>query len=266
VRAIVAGERDARKLARLRDRRIRADEAEIALSLQGNWRNEHLLALKQALALYDFLAGLVADCDVEIERLLVALKAHQLPEEGLGKPKRAKPARNSPRFDARTALFEACGVDLTRIPGIDSSSILKIFSEVGNDLTRFPTVKHFTSWLRLCPGNQISGGKVLSRATRPGANRAAQAFRMAAQTLRKSKSALGAYHRRLCARMDRAKAITATAHKLARLVYFLLTRGQAYVEAGQQQYEERHRQRALHNLDKQAKAMGLRLTPISQAQ
>ena len=186
---------------------------------------------------------------------------HELPDDGLGAPKRGTPARNSVRFDARAALFEASGVDLTRIPGIDTSTALKVISEIGVDLQRFPTVKHFTSWMGLCPGTKISGGKVLSSATRRCANRAAQALRMAAQALRKSSSALGAYHRRLCARMDRPKAITATAHKLARLVYFMLTKGQAYTDAGQQYYEDRYRERVVQSLTKRARTLGFQLVP-----
>ena len=265
VRAIVGGERDPRVLARLRDRRIRATEEEIARSLEGHWRDEHLFSLKQSLALYDTYASQIADCDVELQRLLGALKAHELPDSGLGAPKPGGPSKNSPRFDARTALFEASGVDLTRIPGIEASSALKILSEIGTDLRRFPSVKHFTSWLGLCPGTKISGGKVLSGATKRCANRAAQALRMGAQTLRKSQTALGAYHRRLCSRMDRSKAITATAHKLARLVYFMLTRGQQYVELGQQRYEESYQKRVLHHLTKSAQALGFQLVPSPQS-
>lgn len=260
VRAIVAGERDPQELARHRDRRIRADEAQIARSLEGNWREEHLFSLKQALALYDAYASQIAECDAELQRRLAALKAHDLPAEGLKATRRSYP-KNAPRFDARTALFEATGVDLTLIPGIETSSALKILSEIGTDLRRFPSVKHFTSWLGLCPGTKISGGKILSGTTKRCANRAAQAFRVAAQSLRQSQSALGAYHRRLCARMDRPKAITATAHKLARLVYFLLTRGEDYVEAGQRQYEEHYQQRLLHNLAKRARTLGFQLVP-----
>ena len=263
VRAIAAGERDARVLAAFRDRRIKADEAAIARSLQGHWRDEHLFALRQSLALYDAYAGQIAQCDAELERLLGALKAHELPDDGLGRPKRSTPAKNSVRFDARGALFEASGVDLTRIPGIDTSTALKVVSEIGVDLGRFPTVKHFTSWLGLCPGTKVSGGKVLAGATRRVANRAAQALRMAAQALRKSQTALGAYHRRLCARMDRPKAITATAHKLARLVYFMLTRGQAYVEAGQQYYEDRYRERVVQTLTKRAHTLGFQLVAVA---
>ena len=265
VRAIVAGERDPAVLARLRDRRIKANEAEVNASLQGHWREEHLFSLRQALALIDAYGEQIALCDAELQRLLDALKDHDLPAQGLGAPKRKAAARNAVGFDARTALFEASGVDLTRIPGIDTSTALKVISEVGVDLRRFPTVKHFTSWLNLCPGTKISGGKVLSAATKASSNRAAQALRMAAQALRKSQSALGAYHRRLCARMDRPKAITATAHKLARLIYFMLTKGQAYVEAGQDAYEQKYRERVVQNLTKRAHQLGFELIPAATA-
>jgi transposase len=265
VRAIVAGERDAAILAKLRDRRIKAHETEVAAALQGNWRDEHLFALKQALALIDTYTSQIAECDDKLQQLLGALKSHELPGDGLGAPKRGTPAKNSVRFDARTSLFEASGVDLTRIPGIDTSTALKIISEIGVDLTRFPSVKHFTSWLGLCPGTKISGGKVLSSATKPCANRAAQALRMAAQALRKSQTALGAHHRRLCSRMDKPKAITASAHKLARLIYFMLTKGQAFVEAGQDEYEERYRQRVVQNLTRRAHQLGFQLTPQGSA-
>ena len=147
VRAIVAGERDTSVLAAMRDRRIKAPEADIAASLQGNWRDEHLFACKQALALIDAYASQIAQCDAELARRLGALKMHELPDDGLGAPKRGTPARNSVHFDARAALFEASGVDLTRIPGIDTSTALKVISEIGVDLQRFPTVKHFTSWM-----------------------------------------------------------------------------------------------------------------------
>lgn len=204
------------------------------------------------------------ECDVELERLLGALKAHELPDDGLGRPKRRTPAKNAVRhFDTRSALFEASGVDLTRIPGIDTSTALKVISEVGTDLRRFPTVKHFTSWMGLCPGTKISGGKVLSSATKRCGNRAAQALRMAAQALRRSQSALGAYHRRLCARMDRPKAFTATAHKLARLIDFMLTKGQPYVDVGQQYYEDRYRERVFQNLTKRAHTLGFKLIPVA---
>ena len=264
IRAIIAGERNPRSLAAMRDRRIRANEVEIAQSLQGNWRAEHLFALTQAIALYDFYAQQIALCDAQLQAALAAMQTHALPEEGLGRPKRGSPAKNTTKFDARAALWGLSGVDLTRINGIDTNTAMKIVSEIGVDLSRFPSVKHFTSWLGLCPGTKISGGKVLSAATKHCANRAAQALRLAAQSLRKSDSALGAYHRRLCARMDRPKAITATAHKLARLIYMMLTKGQQYTDAGQHYYEQRYRERVIQNLTRRAQNLGLQLVPIAE--
>ena len=153
-------------------------------------------------------------------------------------------------------------MDLTRIDGIDTGTALKVIAEVGPNLSRFKSVKHFASWLGLCPGTKISGGKVLPGASRRTANRLAQALRMAAVSLRHSESALGAYYRRLCGRLDKPKAIRATAHKLARLIYTLLTKGTEYADQGQDYYEERYQQRVLHNLNRKAAAMGYRLTPI----
>ena len=152
-------------------------------------------------------------------------------------------------------------VDLTRIDGIDVTTALVVVSEAGNDMGRFASDKHFASWLGLCTGTKITGGKVMSGKTRRCANRAAQALRLAAAVLRASKSALGAYYRRLCARMDRAKAVTAAAHKLARLIYAMLTKGEEYTDRGQEYFEERYRQRVLHNLAQRAKAMGMHLVP-----
>ena len=157
-----------------------------------------------------------------------------------------------------------CGVDLTRIDGIDVTTALAVVSETGADMARFPTVRHFTSWMCLCPGTKISGGKVLSSKTKRCANRAAQALRLAAAALRTSQSALGAYFRRMCSRMDKPKAITATAHKLARLIYTMLTKGEEYTDQGQDYYEERYRQRVLRQLSKRAQALGMALVPTAQ--
>jgi hypothetical protein len=154
------------------------------------------------------------------------------------------------------------GVDLTAISGIDVNTALKVIAEIGVDLSRFKSAKHFASWLGLCPGTKISGGKTLSGKTKRTANRAAQALRLAAAALRHSKSALGAYHRRMMARMDKAKAVTATAHKLARIIYAMLTTGQAFVEQGEAVYGERHRQRTLRNLANKAAALGFALAPL----
>jgi len=262
VRAIIAGERDGAQLAKMKNVRIRASEAEIAKSLRGNWREEHLFALKQAMALYDAYGARLAECDQQLEAMLRALQPEAVGDPG--KNRRRSRARNAPKFDVRAYLFGMCGVDLTRINGIDTTTALKVMSEIGPDLSRFKSAKHFTSWLGLCPGTKISGGKVLSGASKRTANRAAQALRMAAAALRSSQSALGAYYRRLCARLDRPKAITATAHKLARLIYTLLTKGTEYTDQGQDYYEERYRQRVMHHLKKRAERLGFQLTPLPE--
>ena len=258
VRAIVAGERDPQELAAYRDRRIKASEEEIAASLQGTWRAEHLFALKQALATFDFCAVQLAECEGEIEQVMQQLHAHA------GQPAKGKKrgrAKNAPKFDVREHLFKMCGVDVTRVDGIDVSTALTVISETGTDLSRFASDKHFASWLGLCPGTRISGGRVLGSGTKHSVNRATQAFKQAAAALRTSQSALGAYFRRLCARMDKAKAVTAAAHKLARLFYALMTRGQEYVDQGQQYYEERYRQRVIYNLQRKANKLGMSLVP-----
>ena len=258
LRAIVAGERDGRALAQLRNARIRASEDEIAKSLQGNWRAEHLFALKQALDAFDFCGTQLAECDAQIQAQLQALHVR---EDAPAQGKKRGRARNAPKFDLRTQLFQMCGVDLTRIDGIDVTTALVVVSEVGSDMGKFPSDKHFASWLGLCPGTKITGGKVMSGKTKRCANRAAQALRLAAAALRSSQSALGAYYRRMCARMDKPKAVTAAAHKLARLIYAMLTHGQEYTDRGQDYFEERYRQRVLHNLAQKAKAMGMQLVP-----
>jgi len=262
LRAILAGERDGRVLAAMKNSRIHASDDEIAKSLQGNWRTEHLFALKQAVAGFDFVGSQLAEVDQEIERQLQGLEAH----EGDPPPgkKRGK-ARNAPRFDLRSLLFKMCGVDLTRIDGIDVTTALAVISEIGTDMSRFPTEKNFTSWLGLCPGTRITGGKVMSGRTKRCANRAAQALRLAAAALRTSKSALGAYFRRMCSRMEKAKAVTAAAHKLARLIYTLLTKGQEYMDQGQEYYETRYQQRVVNHLAQRAAKLGMKMVPIEEA-
>jgi transposase len=206
LRAIVGGERDGQVLGSMKNVRIRASVDEIAKSLQGNWRAEHLFALKQALAAFDFVGTQLAECDQEIEAQLQRLQVHDR-DPAKGK-KRSRP-RNAPKFDLRTQLFMMCGVDLTRIDGIDVTTALAVISETGADMSRFPTDGHFASWMGLCPGTKITGGKVMSGKTKRCANRAAQALRLAAAALRTSQSALGAYFRRMCSRMDKPKAVTA---------------------------------------------------------
>jgi len=247
---------EARGFTVLRQERLRPQVRRTRLSAAA-----HLFTLKQALAAFDFIGTQVAECDQEIEQQLKSLEAHD------GEPPKDKKrgrARNAPKFDLRTQLFKMCGVDLTRIDGIDVTTALAVVSETGADMSRFPSVRHFTSWLGLCPGTKITGGKVMSGKTKRVANRAAQALRLAAAALRTSQSALGAYFRRMCSRMDKPKAVTAAAHKLARLIYTMLTKGQEYTDQGQEYYEERYRQRVLHALTQRAAKMGLRIVPIEQ--
>ena len=168
-------------------------------------------------------------------------------------------------FEVWTSLYQMTGVDLTQIDGIDVLGALKVLSEIGLDMTRWPTAKQFASWLGLSPGNNISGGKRYRSRTKPTANRAAAAFRMAAQTLSHSHSALGAYYRRMRARLGAPKAITATAHKLARIFYSMLRYGVSYVDVGQQVYEQQYRDRTIKNLKRSAQALGFTLVPLEES-
>lgn len=213
------------------------------------------------MALYDAYAGQLAECDLQLEAMLAELARHGGQP---GKAKRRGRAKHAPRFDMRAYLFQLCGVDLTQIDGIDVTTAFKVLTEVGADLSRFKSAKHFASWLGLCPGTKISGGKVLSGASKRTTNRAAQALKLAAAAWRTSQSALGAYYRRLAARMDKPRAVTACAHKLARLIYALLTKGEAYVDQGQAQYEARYRERVVKSLSKKAEKLGFQLIALPE--
>ena len=259
IRAIVAGERDPKVLARHRNSRVKASAEEITKALTGNWREEHLFVLRQALAMYDDIAGHLAECDAKLQTLLAELGQAKV---DLGNAPRAG-SKSRAEFDVRQILANWAGVDLTRINGLGVTVVMKMLSEIGPDLSRFATVKHFCSWLGLCPGTKISGGKVLSARTKRSANRVRQALKMAAMSLSHSDSALGAFYRRLCSRMDKPRANTAVAHKLARMVYFMLTRGEAFVDKGQQHYEEQQRQRSIAALKRRAAALGFEISPTS---
>jgi transposase len=259
IRAILAGERDPVKLARLRNYRCQHDEEAIAKALHGQWREEHLFALAQAVALYDVYHQKLAECDRQIETHLQTFAERRAGQPLLPVLRPRKRTRNRPRFDVRGALHRMTGVDLTAIEGIDEPTALTVLSEVGVDMGRWPTVKHFTSWLGLCPHHRVSGGKVLSRRTKPCANRAATALRLAAASLHHSQSALGAFFRRLKARLGTPKAITATAHKLARLIYMMLTHGTSYVRRGMAEYEQQYRDRVVKHMTRRAKALGYTL-------
>ncbi len=221
IEAIADGEGDPRKLARLRDHRIKADEATIARSLQGHWQEEHIFELSQAVELYRVYQGKIAECDREIEAQLERLEDHSDGEPPAPNGKKRNQG-NAPRFDVQGQLYRMTGVDLTRIDGVDGFTALKVVSEVGTDMTKWKSAKHFASWLGLSPNNRVTGGKVISSKTKPSANRAATALRLAANALHRSDSALGAFLRRKKAQLGAPKAITATAHKLARIIYSML--------------------------------------------
>jgi transposase len=262
VRSIVAGEHDPRKLAELSDPRIHASREEIAKSLEGNWRPELLFVLQQEVEMYDTYQRRIAECDQQLQKHLASFAdpVPPQPPQGEAKGKKAKPAKNAPRFDLSSELQRITGVDLTRIDGIDVMVAQTLVSEVGLDMSRWKTEAHFASWLGLCPDNRISGDKVLGKGTRHVINRAATALRMAANALMRSRTYLGAQYRRLRTKLGAPKAITAMAHRLARLVYRMLKYGQRYVDKGAEYYEQRYRQQQIQLLSKKAAKLGLRIT------
>jgi transposase len=260
--AILKGQRDPAKLAALVNRRVRASAATIQQALKGDYRAEHLFVLQQAYELYNTYEAKLIACDEQIVRELANLPAPAAPA---AQPLPARKAGRQPAqdkmagVDLRPELFAKFGVDLTGIEGIGVLTGLVLLTEVGPNVNRFPSEKHFCSWLGLCPDNRISGGKVLSSKTRRVINRATDALRMAATTLERSQSALGAFSRRMKARLGAAEGITATAHKLARIIYRLIKHGEAYVRHGLEDYEKKFAERKLHALQKTAKAMGFDL-------
>jgi transposase len=262
IRAIVSGQHDPVHLARYRNPRCASSEEQIAKALTGNYKSEHLFALKQALQLYDFYSQQIKACDVEIEQKYAAIKPIVASEaKPLPPAKRRKRSKNEPDFDLRGHLYQLCGVDLTQIDGLEAMTVQQIISETGVDMSRWPTVKHFSSWLTLAPHNDISGGKLLNSRTMKSKNRAAQAFRMAALSAGKSNSALGAFYRRMRAKHGAPKAITATAHKLARIFYHMLKHRQEYADPGRDYYEQQYRNRVIKNLQRRARVLGMELVP-----
>ena len=267
LRAIVEGERDTAKLAAFRDRHCKASVETIEQALIGNYREEHVFALTQALELYDVYQEKVATCDQRIEDILKQLKASRSPPNKPLPPARGRSKQaNAPNFAAREALYAVLGVDLTQIHGLGPYLALKLVGECGTDLTAWPSANHFTSWLSLAPCNKISGGKILSSATRRTNSRAASLLRLAAVTVGRTETALGAFYRRLSARIGKAKAVTATARKIAILFYNALRHGMDYADPGAAYYEERYRRRAVGNLQRRAKAFGYVLQPTPAAQ
>lgn len=264
IRAILEGERDARKLAFMRNSRCKNDVSTIAEALNGNWRQEHLFSLKQSVDLFDFYQKQIENCDREIEEHLCTFD-DKSNGDTLNKAKR-QTGRNKLAFDARSHLHKVTGVDLTQVDGLDTLTVLKLISEIGLDMNRWPTEKHFASWLGLSPGSKISGGKVLSSKTKKCSNRAAHYLRLAAYSLNRSNSALGAFFRRKKSQLGPAKAITATAHKIAKIVYNMLKNGTKYKDMGQDYYETRYIQRSIDNLKRRAKQFGYKLTLTEEKQ
>jgi transposase len=265
--AILNGERNPEKLAELRDVRCQKDEATIAKALHGQWRDEHLFTLRQARDQYRTCVALIAECDTRIEEHLRTYA--DVPSDATStaarRTRKSRKGKSFLHFDAQPLLLSKTGVDLTQIDGIDSHTALKLISEIGLDMSRWPTEKHFASWLALCPENRESAGRRKSGRTRPSANRAAAALRMAAQSLHHSESALGAYLRRMKASIGPPKAITATARKLALMVFRALKHGLRYVDPGQNWYERHYRERVLKTIARKAQQLGYLRPPIPVA-
>jgi transposase len=262
LRDIVAGEIDPAVLARHRHPRCKATKQEIAASLTGHYREEHVFVLRQALELYDIYQDKIRRCDQEIERKLHTLQAAcDLPSTSLPKDRRPSGrSANEPVLDLRSPLFVLCGgVDLSELPGIAPYGALKLVSEIGLDMRRWASEKHFVAWLTLAPRTEITGGKVLRSHTQPSANRAAKLLRMAAMSLGRSDHALGAFYRRLAARIGKAKAITATARKLAILAYRMLRDRIPYREVSGADYDRQQRSRILRGLRRRAASLDLEL-------
>jgi transposase len=259
IRAIIAGTHAPDTLASYRDVRCAASEETLRAALTGNYRPEHVFALRQAVELYDVHQAKIADCDVAVEAVLRTMNdARPTPSAPLPSSRHAK-GRNEPRFDARSALYTLLGADLSQIHGFGPYTVLRLVAECGDDMTKWPTEKHFTSWLSLAPGNKISGGRVLSSKTRRSSNRAAAVLRIAAVNIGRTQTALGAFYRRLAARAGKATAVTATARKLAVLFYKALRFGMTYADPGVSYYEARYRERVLHHLQRRAKSLGFTL-------
>jgi transposase len=271
IRAILAGERNSGKLAKLRDRRVKATEAEVARSLEGNWREDMLFELQQAVDAYDFIQQQMAECDQRLQKLMAELptrevEAAAVAAEASGEPARKKRSggkkKNVPRFDLRAQLQRVCGVDLTSIDGIDVMTAQTIVAELGTDFSRWQDEAHLASWLGLSPSRDISGGKVLKQGTRKVKNRVATALRTAANTLLHSDSYLGARFRSLQTRRGAPKAIKAMARYLACLIYRMFTHGQAWVDRGAKDFENRRAQRELFALQRKAAAHGFKLVNL----
>lgn len=264
IEAILAGERNPRELAKLRNVQCKNDEETIGKALEGTWRPEHLFALKQSYELYQFHHRQIAECDQ-----MISVELAKLPNRAGDKPFKPKPRKggrkqNTLTFEASGPLFKALGVDLTEIEGIDVATALVILAEIGVDVSRFPTEKHFAAWLGLCPRQDESNNKKRKRRPRRGKNRIAIALRMAAQGLGKTLSPLAMFYRRIKSRIGGKGAITATAHKLACLVYRMLKYGKEYVKQNLEEYEQKLKKQLERSLRRKAAALGYKLVDATQ--
>jgi transposase len=266
IRAIVAGERDAEKLAALRDRNCKKSVEEIGKALTGTWREEHLFILKQSLELYDFYTKQVEICDTEMDRVYALTRPDW--EDGELKPlpqkKRNSHSKNAPqnREEIRKQLKRISGVDLSVVDGFGISLAQTVIMEVGTDMSKFPSEKHFCSWLGLAPKHEISGAKVLKNKTMKTKNRAGQAFRMAAQSVKRADCVFGSLYRRLKSRLDKAQATVATAHAIARVVYRMLKYQVEYEKIDVEEYEQKYKEQQIKYMKKKAEKFGFQLVPV----
>lgn len=260
IRAILKGERDPNALAKMRDYRCTNSVEVIKKSLEGNYREEHLFTLRQAVDAFDFFQAKIKECDEQIKKKLQMKCPEPLDE----KKSKRKPKKNEYSFNLTGHLKQILGVDLTAIPGIDASTAIKLISEIGTDITQWPSPKHFCSWLGLCPGTKISGGRRLSGRIKPCRNKAALCLRMAASSLYKSQTAYGAYLRKMKARHGPVQAITGLAHKMARAIYCMLIDRQGFKEMGADFYDNLHKERTLKYLRKRATTLGFTLTELQK--
>ncbi len=266
IRAIVAGERNPKVLAAFRNRQCAKSPQEIEKALQGTYKREHIFTLKQAVELYDFYDRQIQACDQELEALYKQIEPPNPTPPSVTPPptpRHRKPRRNQAHFDLTQALFQLAGVDLTQVDGLDALTVQTILSITGTDMSPWPTSKHFASWLHICPNNKITGGKIKRRGTLPTQNRAAGALRLAAQTLRRSHSALGAFFRHIRSLHGTPAAITATAHKLARIIYAMLKNRTPYHDLGAEHFEQQQLDRSLNYLKRRAASLGFTLQPLA---
>jgi transposase len=274
IKAIINGERDPHKLASLRDHRCQKDEGEIAKGLEGTYQEEHVFALKQSYEGYQFFHTQIAECERNIENELnkvyeiqatqwQSVPAKEDVSSTIKRRNKTIANRSAYYFDAPEKVEKCTGVNLLEIPGMEANTLVKILSEIGTDMSCWPTAGHFASWLGLCPGNKISGGKILSSRTKRSSNRVAQALRIAAHTLYRSKTALGSFFRRMRAKFGAPKAITATAHKMAKILYHMLKSKKRFRELGNDYYESQYQNRVLRSLKKRAKEFGFDVVPLA---